>query len=273
MIWAHASKQNPCPICNKTDWCTFGDRAMLCQRVESQHPHKSGGWFHFYDSDKPQYIPQAKAAPKQLIKIEDLIQRWMNNTSADELASLANNLGVTYNSLEYLDVCWAKEHKAFAFPMCDSKGNRIGIRLRSHAGFKWAVTGSREGIFLPISDTQEVAWLPEGPTDTAALLSLGCYAIGRPTCHSGNSLIVETLNLHKIRRAVVVADNDDLKRFGPDEQRRPGIDGALKLKVELGKAKIKSVIWIPPTKDSREFLKAGGTRVVMESDIKNKVWT
>ena len=271
-IWSHATKANPCPICGKFDWCTFGNKAMLCQRVESNRPHAKGsGWYHFYNDDKPDYIPKAKPPPRS-INARAIIDRYLNTTPPERLDLCANKLGVTVDSLNALEVSWSAEKKAWAFPMSDGCGKVIGIRLRNDEGFKWAETGSRQGIFLPWLhlEPQRIVFLPEGPTDTAALLSMGLYAIGRPTCMSGNEQIAEALKRLRIFRAVIVADNDDMKKLGPREG-RPGIEGAIKLKRDL---KIPSAIWIPPSpmKDVREYYRNGGTRRLIESDIKNKVW-
>ena len=152
--------------------------------------------------------------------------------------------------------------------MKNGAGNIVGIRLRKADGFKWAVTGSRQGIFIPNSDPQKIAYLPEGPTDTAAMLTMGLFAIGRPSCNSGNEYIKEALKRLHISRVVVVADNDEIKAGN----RRPGLEGAIKLKRFLG---LPSVIWMPPSpiKDVREFLGKGGTKQMIESEIKNKVWS
>ncbi len=242
---------------------------MLCQRIESTKPHSRGGWFHFYD-DKAQagrfIIPKARPAP-QAIDAEAKIRRWQAMQSQQMLTIFAENLGVTPNSLFELGCAWSVEYKAWAFPMSDGAGKIIGIRLRNETGFKWAVTGSRQGIFLPAVDPQPITFLPEGPTDTAACLSLGLFAIGRPSCNSGNELIAQALKRLGIYKVVIVADNDEIKQGG----KRPGIEGAIKLKKEL---KLSSVIWSPPApiKDVREFLKVGGTKQMIESEIKNKVW-
>ncbi len=186
---------------------------------------------------------------------------------------LSTSLGVRIEAIIAMGAAWAKEYRAWAFPMRNEFGATIGIRLRNDKGFKWAVEGSRQGIFLPEPSVklQPCAYLPEGPTDTAALLSLGLFAIGRPTCNAGNDLIKRAMERLKIFKAVVVADNDEMKRLGSKEG-RPGIDGALKLKKDL---RLPSVIWIPPSpvKDVREFYRKGGSRELIESDVKNKIWS
>ncbi len=214
-------------------------------------------------------IPKPKPAPAQ-IDAKGILLKYKSKRSRTELA---HELGVSCESLDALQVEWSELSSAWAFPMFDGAGQMIGIRLRNAQGQKWAVTGSRQGIFLPSNlvtngNHPKIAFLPEGPTDTAALLTLGFCAIGRPTCNSGNDLIAQTLKRLGIYRVVVVSDNDSIKVTG----QRPGIEGAMKLKKEL---KLSSVIWMPPApiKDVREYLNKGGTKQMIESDIRCKVWT
>ena len=70
--------------------------------------------------------------------------------------------------------------------MRDGAGRVVGIRLRGHGGEKWAVRGSADGLFYDpaMTWTGDIA-VCEGPTDTAAALTLGLSAVGRPSCASG----------------------------------------------------------------------------------------
>ena len=258
-LWPHVNKEHPCPICRKDDWCTVGERAILCQRIQSPHPHRSGnGWYHFFDGPRPKF--QAKAPPP--VHRIDAASIMLSLPSGFQY-ELAQSLGVSVESLMSLGCRFAPAKSAHAFPMSDGQGSTIGIRLRNDAGMKWAWPGSKQGIFLPtmVPDRARIeygaferAYLPEGPTDTAALLSMGLCAIGRPTCNFNGEYIREAL-----------------QRLGIKEI-YPGIEGAYKLKKELG---VRSVVWMPPSpvKDAREFYRRGGTRQLIESDIKNKVWS
>ena len=272
MIFPRVTPGNPCPICNRTDWCQFGDRAMKCMRVESQHACASGGWFHFYgDGYKP--APMRPEVARPSIDAERLMKQWADRTSTRQKQDEAFALGVKPESLIILGAAWAEEYKAWAYPMRDGDGNTVGIRLRNNRGFKWAVRGSRQGIFMPIATVglMDVAYLPEGPTSTAALLSLGLYSIGRPSCNAGNDIVKSALKRLGIYLVVIVSDNDTLKDFG-GKQARPGYEGARKLQRELG---IKSTIWMPPSplKDARDYLRKGGTKELIESDLRNRIWT
>ena len=235
-------------------------------RVESAHPLKNGGWFHPFGDSKPQRPVPPVPQVKPIINPAKLLREWWTAGNTIQLSpvALAQSLGVSSQALISLGCVWAPPHRAWAFPMRDGYGEITGIRLRSDDGRKWAVRGSKQGIFIPDTDLQPVVYLTEGPTSTAAALTLGLYAIGRPSCSTGGLEIKVALKRLKVSRAVIVADNDD-KPNGL----RPGYDGAVKLASEIG---IKRVIWSPPTKDIRDFLSAGGTRQIIESEIKNFVW-
>jgi hypothetical protein len=167
--------------------------------------------------------------------------------------------------------------------MCDGYGNTLGIRLRSATG-KYAVRGSKQGIFVnaelgtrnaeqsrkekaesgnPERGTrsakgQDVLFVCEGPTDTAAAFDLGLFAVGRPNCCCGGPEIKVYARQHQCNRVVIIADND-----------KPGLDGARKVGGEL---KLPFAIYVPPAKDLREFVRLGGTRAMIENSLKSTVW-
>lgn len=274
-IWPHATKKNPCPICGKPDWCQFGEKAMKCMRVESEHPCSTGGFYHFYEHAQftPTSLPKSKAAPKSL-PAANIIKELRKHTTIMQFEQEADALGILKEALIAVGAAYHPEKKAWAYPMHDSTGDVVGIRLRSSInGFKWAMEGSRNGLFMPIPAVklQGIVFAPEGATDTAACLSLGLYGIGRPTATSGNDILALALDRLEIRKLVIVTDNDDIKRLG-NREGRPGIEGAIKLKRDL---RIPSVIWMPPSplKDIREFVKRGGTAEQILAEVNQKPFT
>ena len=72
--------------------------------------------------------------------------------------------------------------------MRDAKRAVIGIRLRNDRGQTWAVTGSKQGLFMPDSDPGTTL-IVEGPTDAAAAVDLGFDVIGRPACLGCDEMI------------------------------------------------------------------------------------
>jgi len=198
--------------------------------------------------------PKVEKPHRSSPSLMNIHRLWLN----DGIGDCAEKLGVSAESLLALDVRWAPPHRAWAFPMRDGEGNVIGIRLRAEDGRKWAVQGSRNGIFMPVQGYPIRALVTEGPTDTAAALTLGFFAVGRPACNCGGDLIKTALTRLNIHRAIIVADRDT-----------PGQQGAQKLAKQIG---VRSTIWTPPAKDLREFLQAGGTRDVIDSEVSNFVW-
>ena len=156
-IWPRVTRQNPCGICKKTDWCQIGDRGWRCYRVQSPHSFATGGWFHaFSGSGTGTCPPKPKpvSAPP-VLNAAKLIREWDGGQYVCDCA--ADELGVAAWSLRSLDIRAATQHRAYAFPMRDGYGEIIGIRLRSNDGRKWAVRGSKNGLFIPNVDPQPVA--------------------------------------------------------------------------------------------------------------------
>jgi len=165
---------------------------------------------------------------------------------------------MTTQSLLALNCCWASPHKAWAFAMRDGYGNMVGIRLRTESGKKFAVPGSHQGLFIPKDKWDKMLMLTEGPTDCAAAIDLGYWAIGRPSCSGGVSEVITFVKQRKVRRAVIVSDNDS-----------PGVLGAAELQRRLP---CSSCILVLPAKDVRAFVGLGGTKALMDSMIGSAIW-
>ena len=198
----------------------------------------------------PRFTPPTLNATK-------LMREWAAATTATALAEFAAALGVSAPSLAAVGAAWAAPHSAWAFPMCDGHGNVVGIRLRNERG-KFAVRGSRQGLFLAAIPAQPTLFVCEGPTDTAAAVELGLFAVGRPNCCCGGAEVRVFAGRHSVSRIVIISDND-----------KPGLDGARKVGGEL---KLPFAIYVPPAKDLREFLRLGGTRAMIENTLKGTVW-
>ena len=265
MNFTRVSKSHPCPVCKKPDWCrVFADGWVECMRVQSDKPAKSGGWLHSGPSRSIQSLPPRPArVVVPAINATKLIREWQAATPATALAEFASALGVSTPTLVAVGAAWAEPHKAWAFPMCDGYGNIVGIRLRNERG-KFAVRGSRQGVFTSAEcGTRSAEWkktlfVCEGPTDTAAAVELGLFAVGRPNCCCGGAEIKVFARRHEVRRVVIVSDND-----------KPGLDGARKVGGEL---KLPFAVYVPPAKDVREFVRLGGTRAMIENTLHNTIW-
>lgn len=220
-------------------------------------------WFDDANDRPAMSYRRIEVAPRPTIDAEKVMFDIYDSKehTCEAVKDLAVTLGVTYEALSLLACGYSGEHKAFAFPMWDGSGRIIGIRLRDSNGRKWAVTGSRQGIFSTprFGDPKHnTVFIAEGPTDTAAVLSMGLPAIGRPSCNACIAYTLAQIARDEFRRAVIITDNDD-----------PGIKGAMALQAELN---IPSCILVPPAKDIREFYTAGGTRELLESIVNQLTW-
>lgn len=258
--WKRVTRLEPCKICQHGDWCCVGKSFALCCRVESAKPAKNGnGWLHPLDAAPVNLPPPEKKPEPPKINCTRIMAEWRENTLREWVHEFAFNLGVESVALFSLGVAWAANRKAWAFPMFDGYREPIGIRLRTADGKKFAVTGSRQGLFLPDTKPESDIFVCEGPTDTAAMLSVGLYAIGRPSCLGCEDMVRDFVRQNKIQRVTIVADADE-----------PGQRGAEKLQQCL---KVKSKIWTPPAKDVREAVKNGLTKKTVESLTKDILWS
>jgi hypothetical protein len=270
--WIRRKKGTRCPICNHLDWCTiyFDGSAACCMRTESAKPMKNGGWLHKLTEPAPMPRRRPKpvpAAPLPSIDWAALADRYRRQA---DIPTLAADLGVSVESLMRLEAGW--DGRCWTFPMRDAGDKIIGIRLRGPEG-KLCVKGSRTGIFWPLEvyrNSPQLLFITEGPTDCAAMLSMGFDAIGRPSCLGGAGIITEWMSRNK-REVVVMADNDPPHRRPDGTEWRPGWDGAVRL-VEQIKQACRSVRLVKPPrhKDIRAWYNAGATAEAVMALVRNQ---
>ena len=265
--WGRVTRHRPCIVCGHGDWCGYSvdGSVAICMRVKSDRPTKNGGWLHRLADPAPRpaprlYMPRPRATAPRTTDWLAMLRRFERDTRTAQVIRLAAALGVSQVSLFRLGIAWAGPHRAWAFPMSDGDHRPIGIRLRAESGRKWAISGSRNGIFWP-SDLGSTGPLLacEGPTDTAALLDLGYDAIGRPSCAGAVEMVVEVVRHLRRQDVVVVADTDG-----------PGINGADRLARAMTDAGYRPKVIQPlQGKDARVWVQAGATRVVVDAVIAN----
>ena len=219
--WSRVNRSRVCPVCEKPDWCLVNDDgSVVCARVPSSTPFglNGAGWVHKPDGpSRGGVVPRVPAkkpeAPPPDFNI--LQKRCRAAMTGTRWRRLSESLQVGVQSLTELQVGWHEDMVAHTFPMFDPRKNIIGMRIRTTAGRKWAITGSRNGLFLPFTPPPVVksgrtgrVYVVEGPTDLAALLNLGLYGIGRPDNQSGNAMIAQFMAIHKPESIVILHDTD-----------------------------------------------------------------
>lgn len=117
-------------------------------RASGGKPTKNGGHWFPDGENKPQFVPKPPPEAPE-IDAGALMNEFRSNTRPQQIARLAINLGVSTDSLTATGCAWAAPHGAWAWPMFNSAGHIVGIRLRAEDGRKWSVRGGREGLFIP----------------------------------------------------------------------------------------------------------------------------
>lgn len=165
---------------------------------------------------------------------------------------LAEQLGVTPDSLARLRVGVTFDGRCSTWPMRDEQAQVIGVRIvgmpwADAAGAKWSRRGSQSGIFLARAlrlgqpdpnEGESVLYVTEGESDTAAALSIGLNAIGRASCSASTFFVDRHVRTVKPSTLVIIADNDE-----------PGIQGAKRLAKSIASdlpASLKQVDVIAP---------------------------
>src|SRR5262249_37965686 len=107
-----------------------------------------------------------------------------------------------------------KTHENTVYPSTirqhQSKPQRYRMRLRNETGRKWAVKGSRQGLFMATESVPgNTLLIVEGPTDAAAALDLGYDVIGRPACVGCEDMIAALVRKRIHVNTFIVADADE----------------------------------------------------------------
>jgi hypothetical protein len=290
--WESASRGEPCPICGKPDWCRVtGDRrAVLCKRSDGTAPAgwravksaKGGG--HVLARIDPladdHAVLERVRTPKMPAGHKLTTERCAEILASGRgpgwrtyLEQLAEQLRVSPDVLEHLGVGWRwgdvdrgrPLHEGdWIYPMRDGSGQVVGVHRRLAVPFKQAgklvgklmVQGSRLGLIYAPELWQRGSGpilMPEGMTDTAAIMHIGQASVGRPSDRGGIDELTELLRGVPESRPLLVLGENDRKADG----RWPGRDGAQATAQRLADALQRPVGWamVPePAKDAREHI-------------------
>ena len=270
MTWVSVSKSSPCIVCGKPDWCgrASGDDGVVYHRCMRTQGDTAGLRCIKTDTEGCTYVSPDDAFDKRnanpVVRThtkwsEPVIEPTINWASAckrfakaftrDRLADLSSDIGISEMAMSIVGVGWCEPQAAYTMPMRGVTGKVIGVRLRRLDGSKLAIRGSKSGVFC----SSELASKPkcglpimvcEGPTDAMAMMDLGFWSLGRPSCRGGTNITKRLCRGHPV---VIVSDRDT-----------PGREGAAAIAGVLDEV-CPSVKVIEPTegKDAREWLKLG----------------
>ena len=230
---------------------------MLGEHLNCQ-PGNNGHANHLPEtqSAKPAIEPQQNLANA----IDKRFLNFLRFKGRDSRALLAEKLGVAVESLQALDVGFSPDENASTWPERTAGGVVIGIKRRFASGDMRIMKDHNLGLYF--ADNWQSADGPvlivEGGSDTAAAITLGLPAIGRPSALVPRGVLPELVamlqSLPVDRPIIVVAENDK-----HTDGKWPGKVGAIKAAQQLTEALGRPIPWaLPPSavKDLRAWLKA-----------------
>jgi hypothetical protein len=249
--WNRVTRAKPCPVCGKNDWCLISEdaSAVICPRTDSKKFVEGSGYLHVLKEtewSKDQWKQEKKELPEHNEVLAVMARKFYLACGEEQQVDASERLLVSDKSLRRLGMGWCTSQAADTFPMFRHERRLVGIRMRGTDGRKWAIKGSKQGLFIPKDlPSNKVLFICEGPTDTAAMLDLGFAAVGRPSCLGATDLIAEIASK---RHVIVVADGDT-----------PGKDGASRLAYAIRNIAYKVGVVSPPEdyKDVRAWYRGG----------------
>lgn len=285
--WNRVSRSEPCPICGCPENCTVSadGNAVWCGRVDagSKRQNDGGQFLHFVGTTDDGTVrfesPPRASSPAAVRDWESVSEvAYGHPDAARKRENLAGTLGVTLGSLELLRVGWTTgtgKQFYYTFPERDAAGGITGIIRRFSDGRKRMMSGGNRGLTYVANwrDYEGPVMLPEGASCTAALVSLGLCAIGRPSNIGGTGLLSELLRTVPDDKAILVVGENDRKvdhELSQSVRNRhgvccegcslcwPGLHGAEATARKLMELLDRDVAWaFPPDdmKDCRDWLR------------------
>lgn len=273
--WLRVSKARPCAICEHDDWCGVSQDGTVacCMRIPSLKPIKNdGGFIHQLSG------PHLLGLPVQRKKVQVALEQWQGMAAAfyangqRKRLAASRELGVTVKSLEDLGVGEGRDERReltySSWPERNDKGLVTGITRRYTKPVfdgknKIMLPGGKRGLYYAKEWREaRTLFIPEGGSDTAAILSVGLQAVGRPSATGCLPLLASLLSTYN-GTIVVLGERDrkDIKDHGECDGCShcwPGLHGARRTLVRLKQSnparKVVAMLPPDPFKDARAFL-------------------
>ena len=219
---------------------------------------QEGHVFHFVDpmsAVRPVELktskPVAKKTPEQWQQIAESHRCHL----AGEIEQLADSLGVSVDSLHRIHTGFDSQRNQYTFPERNGRGEIVGIATRRHDNSKRTIPGSTRAVTVPDDWSQfdGPILLVEGASDTAAAITLGIAALGRPGARSGIDHLAGLLSDIPHDRPIIVIGERDQKPDG----KWPGREGMIATGEQLTERLRRPILqWMPPesVKDIRSYL-------------------
>lgn len=159
--WVRVTKQYPCRVCGKPDWCEISadGKAAICARIQSDKQAGQAGWLHRLDCNSPVRIPQPKSVkqnPKANIEVLDNTYR---NLLANLPLSAKHKENLINRGIPESLLCRYGTMPRYGREDILRNLQSQNIRLNGVPGFftdingKWHL-GGPDGICIPVTNLQ-----------------------------------------------------------------------------------------------------------------------
>ena len=210
---------------------------------------------HDLADDAPEQPQQPKCSPPT-------IGKPITGAKPKPGRQLAEEWGVSESTLKALGLRWITPGndygESFRLDMVDAQGDVRGYQHWKPGQKRYTATGTKMGLYVPSTFDRkaETVYVSEGPSDLAVAVDMDLNAVGTPgTGQASDALAGHVEGKH----VVLLADHDPV-----DEKtgKRPGKEGAERLKAKLQGVAASVRIWYPPAEgqDFREWRDAEGTK-------------
>jgi hypothetical protein len=260
--WHRVTRENPCPICKKPDWCSVSDdnSAVICMRIPSHKQVGEAGCLHHLKKGS-----KKRRRPTRVIKsisrgaFDQQHKDYQADLQPQQVDWLSKQLGVSLDALRSFELGWKDDSSGFTFPIKFANEDICGIQIRTTDHGKFVVKGSMtRGLFVPTNlDPDRVCFVTEGVSDACALATLGFQAYARFSKATSPTIVNGLARHRELKHLVIVGDND------ADEGGRQSAQRC----AAYCKAFRKTQLLFPPTKDVRQWVRDGATR----DDVINRI--
>lgn len=214
-VWVRVTRAQRCPVCEGDSWCSVSadGTAVWCMKVKSENQFsEKQGYLHKLSEPLPvRDLPKPKPTRRRDWSPEVKAMNEHPKAGA-ERERLSAELGVSVGSLELLEVGlgFDDQQRFSAWPERDIQWRPIGIKRRFTDGSKYYIPGGTSGLYMAREWYMAAGpiFLPEGGSDTAALLTMGLCAVGRPSNIGGVTRLAGLLSNIGNRPIVVLGEND-----------------------------------------------------------------
>jgi hypothetical protein len=237
-------------------WCGRVSAGSIRENRGGQYLHRLKAAAHATHAWNPVVHLHVDPHQEQVPDWAQLAGYYAQN-AAVRIMNLAKQLGVSYASLADQGAGWSDRRECWTFPERNGSGKIVGILTRDLTGKKRRIKGSQSGLSFTCdwNAGDGPIFLVEGPSDFAALKTIGLSAVGRPSNRGGVAFLTNLLFDVPAQREIIVVGERDQKPTGL----WPGKEGAISVATQLAEALERPIAWgFPPdnAKDSRAWLQA-----------------